>query len=309
MKTLTVATRAGDLALAQTRIVIAALEKTYPRFHIDIKQVTTDGDIDRKTALWQLKSAGYFTSRIEDILLAGQADFAVHSFKDLPTKPAPGLKIVAVCDRQFPEDCLISTEKIDSIRKLKKAAKVGTSSLRRAVQIKRLRPDLQILPIRGNVTTRIKKLDAGQFDAVILARAALERINLAHRICFCFDPRKFIPAPAQGALAVQTKDNDETTNQLLTVLNDKNSEIPALAERRILITTKCGCHAPVGAFAKLVGGNINITAFISDTDGSHFIKQNITGPADKAIELADLLANNLLNAGGRKILEKMENQQ
>ncbi len=308
MKALTVATRTGRLALAQTRIVIDAIGKIHPDLQIEIKKITTKGDIDRKTALWQLKSTGFFTSKIEGALLAGQADFAVHSFKDLPTKQTAGLRIIAVCDRSFPEDCLVVAEKITSVNQLKRAAKVGTSSLRRAVQIKRLKSNFEIVPIRGNVTTRLKKVDDGLFDAVILARAGLERINFADRISFCFDPEQFLPAPAQGALAIQTKEADGQTNRLLSALNDKNAEIVALAERQILITTRCGCHAPVGAFAKTDGDDITITAFISDAEGENFIKRRITGPADNALKLADEIAKQLLDVGGRNILEKVKKE-
>lgn len=306
MKSLTVATRAGKLALAQTRIIIRLLEKIHPGLQIKIKKITTKGDIDRKTSLWQLKSTGFFTSKIEDSLLTGSADFAVHSFKDLPTKQTTGLKIIAVCSRTFPEDCIVSAEKIISLNQLKTAAKIGTSSLRRKVQLKRLRADINVIPIRGNVTTRIKKVDEGRFDAVILARAGLERINLAPRISLCFDPEQFLPAPAQGALAVQTRADDKITNKLLLPLNDKNVETQTLAERQILKTTRCGCHAPVGAFAKISTDDITITAFISDTEGKNFIKRRIAGPAENALNLADTLAGQLLDAGGKKILKQIK---
>jgi hydroxymethylbilane synthase len=306
MKSLTVATRASKLALAQTRIIIHLLEKIHPDLQIKIKKITTKGDIDRKTSLWQLKSTGFFTSKIENFLLAGRADFAVHSFKDLPTQQTAGLKIIAVCNRTFPEDCIVSAQKITSISQLKNAAKIGTSSLRRMVQLKRLRADLEVVPIRGNVTTRINKVDDGRFDAVILARAGLERMNLVSKISFCFDPEQFLPTPAQGALAVQTRADDKITNQLLLPLNDKNVEIQTLAERQILTATRCGCHAPVGAFAKINEDDITITAFISDIEGKSFIKRQITGQAENALNLANTLASRLLDAGGKKILEQIK---
>ncbi len=305
MKSLTVATRASKLALAQTRIIIDALEKIHPGLKIKIKKITTKGDIDKNASLWHLESTGFFTSEIEDSLLAGQADFAVHSFKDLPTKQTQRLKIIAVCNRSFPEDCIVSAGKITSLSRLKTAAKIGTSSLRRAVQLKHLRNDLEVTPIRGNVTTRIKKVDDGRFDAVVLARAGLERINLADRITFCFDPEQFLPAPAQGALAVQTRADDKITNELLLPLNDKNIQIQTLAERQILTATRCGCHAPLGAFAKISEDDITITAFISDIEGRIFLKRQITGPAENAIKLADTLAGQLLDDGGKKILKQI----
>ena len=159
MKTLTVATRGGALAIAQTEIVINALKKVYPNLQIEIKEIITKGDRDRRTTLWNLKETGFFTSLLEDALLASEADFAVHSFKDLPTRLRDGLTISAVCDRQFAEDCLIASKPIASIEELAHAAKVGTSSLRRVAQLRCLRSDLNPTPIRGNVPTRIKKLE------------------------------------------------------------------------------------------------------------------------------------------------------
>jgi len=306
MKALSVATRGGVLAVAQTEIVISALKKNHPDIQIKIRKIAARGDQDRRTTLWNLKSTGFFTSRVEDCLLAGEADFAVHSFKDLPTKEREGLTITAVCERQFAEDCLIAADSIGSIEELPKAARIGTSSLRRAVQLRRLRKDLEPTPIRGNVTTRIRLLEEGKFDAIILARSGIERLGLSEKISFCFDPEQFIPAPAQGALAVQTRINDVAVSKLVAAIDDKKTRTVTFAERQVLVTTQCGCHAPVGAFAKIVGGDIEICAFISDLEGKNFIRHQITGPAARAEELAEKLANDLLNAGGKEILEKLE---
>jgi hydroxymethylbilane synthase len=310
MKVLTVATRGGKLAIAQTEIVIGTLKKIYPGLQVEIKKVTTAGDRDRRAALWDIKQTGFFTSRVEDALLADQADFAVHSFKDLPTRQREGLTIAAVCDRKFVEDCLIASKPIASIEELPLAAKIGTSSLRRTAQLKRLRTDLQLEPIRGNVTTRIRKLeearphaDGGQFDAIILARAGLERLGLSDKISFCFNPKQFIPAPAQGALAVQTRSDDTETTNLVFAIDDKIARTASLAERQVLATLQCGCHAPVGAFAEIEGDKINIYAFISDLEGENFIKHGITGSISDANKLAEELANDLLSAGGEKILQ------
>jgi hydroxymethylbilane synthase len=305
MKNLTVVTRGGKLAIAQTEIVIDALKKIYPGLQIEIKKVKTAGDRDRRTTLWNLKETGFFTSQVEDVLLAGQADLAVHSFKDLPTKLREGLTIAAVCDRQFVEDCLIAAKLVTSIEKLPKSAKVGTSSLRRIAQLKRLRADLQLEPIRGNVTTRIKKLEEGRFDAILLARAGVERLGLADKISFCFDPRQFIPAPAQGALAVQTRTDDAETNELVSAIDDRIAHTTAFAERQVLSTLQCGCHAPVGVFAEIVGEEIKIYAFISDLEGKNFISSSITGPISNANKLAEELAHVLLSAGGERILQNI----
>jgi hydroxymethylbilane synthase len=305
MEQLTAATRSGALAIAQTKTVIAMLKQAYPDLNIEIKTITTSGDSDRRTALWNLKDTGFFTSQLEDALLANQADFAVHSFKDLPTQSRDGLKIAAVCDRNLVEDCLVSNLKIESIKQLPKDAKIGTSSLRRAAQIKYLRDDLKIIPLRGNVKTRIKKLDAGDFDAIILARAGLERLGLENKISFIFDPAEFIPAPAQGALAIQTRSNDKKTNEIIATINDKNTETETAAERKILTVLQCGCHAPVGAYAKIRDSQIKIHAFISNPDGTNHITRTKEGLAANAEKIAENLAQELLNAGGMEILGKM----
>jgi len=306
MKVLTVATRGGGLAIAQTRIVTDALKKIYPDIQIKVRKITTRGDRDRRTALWNLRTSGFFTSKVEDALLAKEADFAVHSFKDLPTNQREGLTIVAVCDRQFPEDCLVTKDVMTSINRLHESAKIGTSSLRRVAQIKRLRADLQPVSIRGNVTTRLKHLDAGRFDAIILARAGIERLGSGNKISVCFDPTVFIPAPAQGALAVQTRTDDVETNELISVIDEERLRITTFAERQVLVTMQCGCHAPVGAFARIVGSDIEIHAFISEVGGANFIMRQITGPAEKAGSLAEKIANDMLASGGKQILASLE---
>jgi hydroxymethylbilane synthase len=308
MDVLTVATRGGDLAIAQTRLIISALKKAHPNIQIKIKKITTEGDRDKRTALWDLKSTGFFTSQVEDALLSGQADFAVHSFKDLPTQQRNELVITAVCERTFPEDCLIANDAIDSIKQLPQSAKIGTSSLRRAAQIRHLRIDLKPAPIRGNIPTRIKLLQQGKFDAIILARAGIERLGLGGKISFCFDPQQFIPAPAQGALAVQTRTDNPDVTKLIAAIDDKNLRTITFAERRVLVTMRCGCHAPVGAFAKITGENMKICAFISDLEGKNFISRRLTGPTADADNLAEKIANDLLDSGGREILEKLEKQ-
>lgn len=304
-RVLTVATRSGALALAQTDIVASLIKRNHPDIKIKIKKITTSGDKDRRTALWNLKTTGFFTSHLEDALLEGKADFAVHSFKDLPTAMRDNLTITSVCDRQFPQDCLIASSPVTSIGHLPEKAKVGTSSLRRSAQLRYLRPDLDIVPIRGNVRTRLKKLDEGNFDAIILARAGLERLELSDKISFTFDPGVFIPAPAQGALAVQTRADDNDTNEIIASIDDKTVRTITFAERKILTVLQCGCHAPVGAYAQITEDQIKITAFISDLKGRNLITQNTTGPATEAERLAENLASELLNSGGREILNKL----
>ena len=306
MDVLTVATRGGALAIAQTKFVAAALQRIHPDLEIKIQQVTTRGDRDRRTALWNLKDTGFFTSQLEDVLSAGEADFAVHSLKDLPSEQREGLTIAAVFDRNFVEDCLVSASPVESLEELPKGAKIGTSSLRRAAQLRHLRCDLEPTPLRGNVQTRLKKLDTGEFDAVLLARAGLERLGLGDKIAFVFDPAAFIPAPAQGALGIQTRADDDKTNEIITCIDDQAARTTAMAERKILTTMQCGCHAPVGAYAKITAGKIKIRAFICDLQGRNFISRVTTGPTRDAESLAEQLAHELLDAGGDEILASLK---
>jgi hydroxymethylbilane synthase len=239
MISLKIATRGGALALVQTRATAALLRRRWPEVDFGLEVITTQGDRDQRTALWDLRNAmgteGFFTTQLEEALVAGKADLAVHSLKDLPTRQAEGLSLAALCQRQFPEDCLVAPAGIRSFEDLAAGARIGTSSLRRAAQVRQQRSDLQVVPIRGNVETRLAKLDAGQVGALILARAGLERLGLAGRISSVLDPRQFIPAPAQGTLAVQTRAADEQTRRIVSAIDEPVTRILAEAERQILI--------------------------------------------------------------------------
>ncbi|MGD0077953.1 MAG: hydroxymethylbilane synthase [Sedimentisphaerales bacterium] len=303
-KTLIVATRDGALAVTQTGLVVSAIKEIYPDLDIRIEKITSQGDKDRRTTLWELKSTGFFTSQLEDALLAGQADppkgevspkadIAVHSFKDLPTAIREGLVIGAVLKREFPEDCLVSAARIKSIDELPKGAKVGTSSLRRTVQLKRLRADLECLPIRGNVNTRLRKLEKGDFDAIVLARAGLERLGLSGKISIVFDPTRFIPSPAQGALAVEVRTDDIETGQIVSKLDDKNTRIETTAERLVFSALECGCHAPAGAFAQVRDSEITVSAFYCEPNGKDYAQDTLTGPTNDYETIARALAEKI----------------
>jgi len=295
---LTIATRGGALALAQTQIVVASLREKWPDLDCRIEVVTTHGDRDQRTALWDLRAEGFFTSQLEQAVLAGQADVAVHSLKDLPTRQAEGLRIAAVCDRRFPEDCLVAEAKVRSLEGLGRGAKVGTSSLRRAAQVRHVRPDVRVVPLRGNVTTRLNRVEDGQVDAVILARAGLERLGLAGRIGAILDPRQFIPAAGQGALAVQARSDDRRTCELVGSIDDPLARTLAEAERQVLISTGCGCHAPVGAFAEMADGQVRLHASMADPEGSHLVRLQVEGPPDRPLALAQRIAADLLKEIG-----------
>ncbi|MEN6578131.1 MAG: hydroxymethylbilane synthase, partial [Phycisphaerales bacterium] len=306
---LTVATRRGQLAIAQTQSVIAALKARHPQIEIHIREIVSAGDRDRTTALWDLKDTGFFTSQLEEALLAGEADLAVHSFKDLPTRERQGLAVTAICDRKWPEDCLLAKRRVRVLGDLPESARVGTSSLRRAAQLRRLRPDLKLVPLRGNVQTRINKLQTTDLDAILLARAGLERLGLTDAISIVFDPTEFIPAPAQGALAVQIRSDDEATVAIVRSIDEESSRAVALAERQVLTTMQCGCHAPVGAYAERQGDMIEVHAFIADVGGRRMIRKEAAGPVSQAIQVGEQVARELLDAGGKEILCELERDQ
>ena len=303
MKFFTVATRASRLALVQTDSIIAQIKQSRPDVDLAVKTISTAGDQDRDTPLWKLEQTGFFTTQIEAALLANEADFAVHSFKDLPTCCSQGLAITAICQREYVEDAIVAKGTVRSILDLPAGAKIGTSSLRRRALIKHLRPDIETVMIRGNIETRIRKVDEGEVDAIILARAGLERLGLGARISHVFSPLEFLPAPAQGALAIQTRQDDRDTIELLAAIDDHRSRISALAERKVLAIMEGGCHAPIGVYAEIRGQTMRLHGFISDIDGNRYVKRSLQDTMDAWQPLAEHLAKELLTAGGTEILK------
>ena len=295
---LVIGTRPGILAQAQAELVVQAIKQRWPLTECQICTITTSGDIDQRTALWALRARpdqqGFFTSQLERALAAGQIDCAVHSLKDLPTRQADGLVIAAILDRLYPEDCLVCNLAIAGLEDLPAGSRIGTSSLRRAVQATSIRPDLQVVPLRGNVQTRLAKLDAGLTDAILLARAGLERIGLAKRIAAILEPRHFIPAPGQGALAVQVRAADKEVLELTSALDQPEVRVLVEAERQVLVATGCGCHAPLGAFAEVVSGQVRIHGFMADPQGTRVIRSQIAGMLEDASSLASQLADRLV---------------
>jgi hydroxymethylbilane synthase len=303
MKTIRIATRASTLAIAQAKIVIGAIKKLNPGMSFDIVEIKSKGDIDRKATLWKLSETGFFTAAVENALRQNQADIAVHSYKDLPVMDSNNLVIAAVFDRRFCQDCLVCREKIKLLEDLPGKAEIRTSSLRRKAQLLRARPDLNCVPIRGNVPTRINMVEEGRFDGVILAYAGIERLGLIEKISLIFDPAEFIPAPAQGAIAVQVRADDLEIKRLVAAIDDRESRISSDSERLVLHYLKAGCHAPAGVFARIVGKNIIIHAFVAAENGRKFIKRHEQGPVKSAKKVAQDLAHELLKAGAAELLK------
>ena len=302
MNELRIATRSSSLAIIQTQIVVDAISKHNPNIDFEIVEIKSEGDIDKKRPLWKLSETGFFTAAVEDALRQNKADIAVHSYKDLPIAETGRLVTAAVLDRRFCQDCLLCKRKLKSLKDLPKGAKIGTSSLRRKAQLLHARGDLKCEPIRGNVPTRIRQVEKGQFDGTILAYAGIERLELAEKISLSFDPTEFIPAPAQGAIAVQARAGDNKILKLLAEIDDKQSRITSDTERLVLHKIKAGCHAPAGVFAQISGSDIIVYAFVSDENGRKFINLKKQGDVKSAKKVAEQLADELLNAGAGKLL-------
>lgn len=304
MKPLRAATRGSKLALIQTQRVVEALRTVHGDLAVDIQVIRTEADQQPDVPLWKLEGSGFFTASLQQALLEGRADFAVHSFKDLPTQPTKGLSIAAVLERDFPEDVLLFRESQRTLDELPEGACVGTSSIRRQVQMLRLRPDVRVEPLRGNVETRLRKLKEGRYDAILLARAGLERLGITGWNGLILDPEEFLPAPAQGIIAVEVRQDNKDLCDLFGSIHHSQTAGAAQAERHILFRLHPGCHSPVGAYAKMEkGGGLVLTAFVSGPSGQPYLKERICGSLQKAIEWADCLSQRLIDRGALEILK------
>ncbi len=295
MVCLTIGSRGSQLALWQARYVASCLDRAGIATRIEI--IKTTGDHLQTASLIQAGGKGLFTKEIEDALLSGVIDVAVHSLKDLPTETPPGLSIAAIPEREDARDAVVGRRLDD----LPEGARVGTSSGRRSAQLRLLRPDLRIEPIRGNVDTRIRKLREGQYDAILLAVAGLRRLGLDHEIAEILAPERICPAPGQGALAIQTRQNDPAF-ELCAQLNHEPSRQAVTCERAVLAALGGGCQLPVGAFAQTVGNSLELMALVISPDGRNHLRATATGPADDPEALGRAAASDLLGRGAGTIL-------
>ncbi len=309
MRQITIASRGSKLALRQADIVKTSLEKLHPDIEISIVKVTTKGDRDKSDFLYKSQLRGLFTSEVEKAVLDGRADLAVHSLKDLPTAETAGLVIAAIPERQVVADALIASKQLRSLSDLPPNSTVGTSSLRRIAQLHHLRADLNTVPLRGNVETRVSKVASGNLEAVIVACAGLYRLGLEEHISAVLDPEEFLTAPGQAALAIQIRTDDAELMQLVCQLDDKPTRIAVEAERCVLAATHGGCSIPLGVYARIEAGQMLIDAMIADVDGGNFIRRSAASPVDQAKSCAEKLAEQLLNAGGREILDRIRADQ
>lgn len=300
MQKIRIGTRASRLALWQAEFVAAELKKFFPALEVELVKVSTTGDKILDAPLAKIGGKGLFTKELEIKLATSEIDLAVHSLKDVPTVLPEGFRIAAITRRAQPFDAFVSN-KFSTFNALPMNSIVGTSSLRRAAQVLSLRPDLQIKNLRGNVETRLKKLDAGEFDAIILAAAGLERLGYSSRIKELLT--QIIPAAGQGALAIETRDNDAEILSLVQKLNDVDTCAAVAVEREFLTEVGGSCQIPVGVFAQIDGDKINVRALIASTDGQRVIKASEVAPLNQ-IGLGKKIATQLLNSGGKGILEE-----
>jgi len=300
---LRVGTRGSNLALAQTDWVIFKLKSFYPNLEVEKVVIKTTGDKILDSPLSKIGGKGLFVKEIEEALLQGKIDFAVHSMKDVPSQIPNGLEVSIIPERESPFDVLVS--KFDGIMSLPSSAKIGTSSLRRSVQIKRLRKDLEVLILRGNVDTRLRKLNEGLYDGIILAEAGLKRLGIKLEYKR-FSLEEMIPAVGQGALGIEIRSEDKELKELLfKALHSPETALCVTAERSFLRIMEGGCQVPLGAYAYLKDGELFIIGFISDLQGERFYREAMKGPAREANKLGEALAKRLLDLGGREILKEL----
>ena len=309
MKKIRIATRASKLALRQSHYIRSRLADIDSNLEIEIVEISTQGDRDQSDFLYQSSSVGFFTSEVEKALLDNRADLAVHSFKDLPTAITDGLVIAAVPERECVADVLVASGGISSIEQLGVNAKVGTSSLRRIAQVNHIRSDLNCVPLRGNVETRVGKVESGQLDAIIVACAGLNRLGMQDKVSIVLDPDKFLPAPAQGALAVQIRQGDGELMQVVSKLNDSNSRTTADAERHTLSALHGGCSIPLGVYSRIEAGRLAMDAIISDVSAEHYIRCSRSAPVGQWQKCAAELTEDLVKAGAREILDDLKNKE
>lgn len=298
---LIIGTRQSLLALWQSNHIASLLRKQYPDCQVTLKKIVTKGDRILDVPLAQIGGKGLFTKEIETELLDGTVDLAVHSLKDMPTVLPEGLCLTAITTRANVGDAFVSN-KYASFSELPQGAVLGTSSLRRKAQLLAVRPDLKIVDLRGNVDTRLRKLDEGQMDAIILAAAGLERLGHADRIREIIPTTVCLPAVGQGALAIECRSDNKEVRDMLAFLNDLPTKQATDAERAFLGLIEGGCQVPIGVYAEVENDNVKIEAVIASLDGSKVLRNNITGPAVNAADLGRKLGQQMLAEGGEQIL-------
>jgi len=305
---LRIATRKSQLALWQAEYVKSQLLAAHPDLQVELVKMSTQGDKILDTPLAKVGGKGLFVKELETGLLQGDADIAVHSMKDVPVELPEGLHLPVICTREDPRDAFVSNayENLDS---LPQGARLGTSSLRRQSQIAAQRPDLKIISLRGNVNTRLQKLDDNQYDAIILAAAGLKRLGMEDRIKECLDPSVSLPAIGQGAVGIECRNDDARVNNLIAPLNDPKTQLRVRAERAMNQRLNGGCQVPIAGYAEFDHGLILLRGLVGSVDGKTLLKSEIAGPVENVDEMGIVLAEDLLSQGADKILQALYSDQ
>ncbi|MEN4981117.1 hydroxymethylbilane synthase [Erwinia billingiae] len=303
-KILRIATRQSPLALWQAHYVQQRLMACHPGLRVELVPMVTKGDVILDTPLAKVGGKGLFVKELEQAMLEDRADIAVHSMKDVPIAFPEGLGLVTICEREDPLDAFVSNQ-YDSVDALPQGAVVGTSSLRRQCQLSARRPDLIIRSLRGNVGTRLGKLDAGDYDAIILAVAGLKRLGLGDRIRYAMPAEESLPAVGQGAVGIECRLDDAQAIALLSALNDDDTAVRVKAERAMNTRLEGGCQVPIGSFALLQGDELWLRGLVGSPDGTAMIRGERRGPRADAEKMGISLAEELLNNGAREILAEV----
>lgn len=304
-QTIRIATRASNLALWQANHIADLIRRAAPTVTVELVHVSTTGDRDQTERLRDLGGFGVFTREVQTAVLDGRADVAVHSLKDLPTEPVPGLVLAATPERGLTADALVlptGSTLTPTIQALPQGARVGTGSPRRQSQLRFLRTDLVLGEVRGNVETRLRKLDEGDYDALVLAAAGLTRLGLAERISSLLAPPLMFPAVSQGAVGVECRESDDPVRQILSAITDQTTLAAASAERSLLSTLRAGCHAPLGVSTSVQADSIQLEAVILQHDGSHRWMASAVAPIADAVALGQQVAQLLLDQGADRVL-------
>ena len=304
IKTLKIATRQSPLALWQAEHIRERLETLHPGLTVELVTFVTQGDKILDTPLAKIGGKGLFVKELEAALLDGRADLAVHSMKDVPMVLPEGLSLPVICEREDPLDAFVSNT-YASFDELPQGAKVGTSSLRRKCQILKVRPDLEIIDLRGNVGTRLSKLDAGQYDAIILASAGLKRLGLAERIRHSIQPEVSLPAVGQGALGLECRANDQAVLELILPLKHAETDACVRAERAFNAYLEGGCQVPIAGYATLTQQVLHIEGRVGSVDGATLLRAVQEGPVADAEQLGEQLAKALLEQGAADLLKAL----
>lgn len=300
---LKIATRKSPLAIWQAEFVKSKLENIYPDLKVELVKMTTQGDQILNSPLSKIGGKSLFIKELEVGIMEGRADIAVHSMKDVPYELPQGFEIGAILERENPFDAFVSND-FNSIQDLPIGAKLGSCSLRRIVQVKAMRPDLEILDLRGNVNTRLKKLDDGEYDAIILACSGLTRLGFDNRIKQDLSPDDSLPAVGQGALGIEIKANDHEISNLIKPLIHQKTQIEVNAERALNTTLQGGCSVAIGAFATSEDSKLTLSGMVGNVDSGEIIRIQETGETSKPIDLGIRAAKKLLSLGARELLNE-----